>query len=607
MKVTKNIYGLGLSVALSGMLLASCTDANDWEVDASFDRLFGTKQSSFTVTEGAVTAEVKWDATVNTEYYIIEVSTDSLYNDIPMGAENSIVYGEDGSITQSPYTLTGLLGETTYYLRIKSMSKDKQSNWVYLPDYKFTTDKEQILNEPSETEITDESVSLTWEAGLEVTHITYTQDGALVTYELTDEEKAAGKVTLMGLNPNTEYTVTIYNGEIVRGEIEVTTGMSVEVESEVSEITQHSAVFTWTEGVGRLTGYVLLKGDVYPSDETQNALSVEEETACRLELNNLEPSTMYTVAIMRDKVVRARKVFQTAVGIPSDYTQVTLTSRDDWAGALNDNSGKLAIIIPQGTTIDLTANTSFQTEIPAAVTSLILWGEEGEDNTQKPTFKTRGLSLSGDKSEVRFYNLNVESNGTSNYIFRQKGTGTIESLSFESCNIANAAGVFCERDKGSGTLKNLSFSDCVLTNIGNYSVVYTTTNYIVNKVTMTNSTVNGCTGNMFRVAQTEPYSLEITASTLYNASQALVRSDGYNSANIFTISNTLIGTVNTTTPNNNNSVTGTNVYTTSDCYSVNWAIKTELEATDLFEDPANGIFVVKAADYKAYGDPRWNK
>lgn len=607
MKAIKYICGLGLSVVLSGMLFTSCTDANDWGVDTSFDRLFGTKQSSFTVTEGAVSAEVKWDATVNTEYYIIEVSTDSLYDDIPMGAENSIVYGEDGSIIQSPYTITGLLGETTYYLRIKSMSKDKQSNWVYLPDYKFTTDKEQILNEPSETEITDEAVSLTWEAGLEVTHITYTQDGTLVTYELSDEEKAVGKVTLMGLNPNTEYTITIYNGEVARGEIEVTTSMSVEVESEVSEISQHSAVFTWTEGVGRLTGYVLLKGDIYPSDETQNALSAEEETACRIELNNLEPSTTYTVAIMRDKVVRARKVFQTAVGIPSDYTQVTLTSRDEWAGALNDNSGKLAIIIPQGVTIDLTANTSFQTEIPAAITSLILWGEEGEDNMQKPTFKTRGLSLSGDKSEVRFYNLNVESNGTSNYIFRQKGTGTIESLSFESCNVANAAGVFCERDNGSGTLRNLSFSDCVVTNIGNYSVVYTTTNYIVNKITMVNSTVNGCTGNMFRVAQTEPYSLEITASTLYNASQALIRSDGYNSANIFTISNTLMGTVNTTTPNNNSSVTGTNVYTTSDCYSVNWATKTELSATDLFEDPASGNFVVKAADYKAYGDPRWNK
>lgn len=607
MKAIKYIYGLGLSAVLSGMLFTSCTDANDWGVDTSFDRLFGTKQSSFTVTEGAVSAEVKWDATVNTEYYIIEVSTDSLYDDIPMGAENSIVYGEDGSIIQSPYTITGLLGETTYYLRIKSMSKDKQSNWVYLPDYKFITDKEQILNEPSETEITDEAVSLTWEAGLEVTHITYTQDGTLVTYELSDEEKAVGKVTLMGLNPNTEYTITIYNGEVARGEIEVTTSMSVEVESEVSEISQHSAVFTWTEGVGRLTGYVLLKGDIYPSDETQNALSAEEETACRIELNNLEPSTTYTVAIMRDKVVRARKVFQTAVGIPSDYTQVTLTSRDEWAGALNDNSGKLAIIIPQGVTIDLTANTSFQTEIPAAITSLILWGEEGEDNMQKPTFKTRGLSLSGDKSEVRFYNLNVESNGTSNYIFRQKGTGTIESLSFESCNVANAAGVFCERDNGSGTLRNLSFSDCVVTNIGNYSVVYTTTNYIVNKITMVNSTVNGCTGNMFRVAQTEPYSLEITASTLYNASQALIRSDGYNSANIFTISNTLMGTVNTTTPNNNSSVTGTNVYTTSDCYSVNWATKTELLATDLFEDPASGNFVVKAADYKAYGDPRWNK
>lgn len=607
MKILNHISGAGLALLFASLCVSSCTDGNDWGVDSAYDRLFGTKESSFSVSAGAVSAEVKWESTKDTEYYIIEASTDSLYDAIQMGAEGSLVYGEDGSITQSPYTITGLMGETTYYLRIKSVSKEKESNWVYLSDYKFTTDKEQILNEPSETEITDESVTLTWEAGLEVTHITYTQDGTLVTYELSDEEKAAGKVMLMGLNPNTEYTITIYNGEVARGEIEVTTSMSVEVESEVSEISQHSAVFTWTEGVGRLTGYVLLKGDIYPSDETQNALSAEEETACRIELNNLEPSTTYTVAIMRDKVVRARKVFQTAVGIPSDYTQVTLTSRDEWAGALNDNSGKLAIIIPQGVTIDLTANTSFQTEIPAAITSLILWGEEGEDNMQKPTFKTRGLSLSGDKSEVRFYNLNVESNGTSNYIFRQKGTGTIESLSFESCNVANAAGVFCERDNGSGTLRNLSFSDCVVTNIGNYSVVYTTTNYIVNKITMVNSTVNGCTGNMFRVAQTEPYSLEITASTLYNASQALIRSDGYNSANIFTISNTLMGTVNTTTPNNNSSVTGTNVYTTSDCYSVNWATKTELSATDLFEDPASGNFVVKAADYKAYGDPRWNK
>ena len=54
MKAIKYIYGLGLSAVLSGMLFTSCTDANDWGVDTSFDRLFGTKQSSFTVTEGAV-------------------------------------------------------------------------------------------------------------------------------------------------------------------------------------------------------------------------------------------------------------------------------------------------------------------------------------------------------------------------------------------------------------------------------------------------------------------------------------------------------------------------------------------------------------------------
>lgn len=519
MKAIKYIYGLGLSAVLSGMLFTSCTDANDWGVDTSFDRLFGTKQSSFTVTEGAVSAEVKWDATVNTEYYIIEVSTDSLYDDIPMGAENSIVYGEDGSIIQSPYTITGLLGETTYYLRIKSMSKDKQSNWVYLPDYKFTTDKEQILNEPSETEITDEAVSLTWEAGLEVTHITYTQDGTLVTYELSDEEKAAGKVTLMGLLAMTDYTFYIYNGEILRGEIEVTTGQSVMVESTMNNVAKNSATFSWDTSVGRLTGYYFAEGDVYPQ-EANHSLTDEQIASGKIELTGLEPNTTYTVAVMRDKTVRAMQIFKTEMGIPSDYTQVTVADASDWNNALAGNSGKLAIVLAGD--VDISNGTA---QIPSGITSLLVWG--GDDTSVKSyTFKTKGISFAGNMDAVELYNMNLISNGsTGNYIFDLNGiTANVTSLSVTSCDVSETRGVCRVRSGSSVKIENAQFSDCRFKEIGSYGLITQEGASVINNVVIKNSTYYPYSAGKYLLQNKASNSIRMTidSCTFYGFTYAIL-------------------------------------------------------------------------------------
>lgn len=609
MKVTKNIYGLGLSVALSGMLLASCTDANDWEVDASFDRLFGTKQSSFTVTEGAVTAEVKWDATVNTEYYIIEASTDSLYNDIPMGAENSIVYGEDGSITQSPYTLTGLLGETTYYLRIKSMSKDKQSNWVYLPDYKFTTDKEQILNEPSETEITDESVSLTWEAGLEVTHITYTQDGALVTYELTDEEKAAGKVTLMGLNPNTEYTVTIYNGEIVRGEIEVTTGQSVMVESTMSNVAKNSATFSWDTSVGRLTGYYFAEGDAYPQ-EANNSLTDEQIASGKLELTGLEPNTTYTVAVMRDKIVRAMQTFKTEMGIPSDYTQVTVAGVDDWNNALAGNSGKLAVVLAGD--VDISNGTA---QIPSDITSLLVWG--GDDTSVKSyTFKTKGISFAGNMDAVELYNLNLISNGSGgNYIFDLNGiTANVTSLSVTSCDVSETRGVCRVRSSSSVKMGSVQINDCRLKEIGSYGLITQEGSSVINNVVIKNSTYYPYSAGKYLLQNKASNSIRMTieSCTFYGFSYAIL--DNQSGGFEVSISNTVFGGIGTKRKFAQEIASCVidkceNVFLTSGNSFESTIGEQVLEYSDedLFNAPSTYDFTIKVADYKNFGDPYWNK
>lgn len=609
MKAIKYIYGLGLSAVLSGMLFTSCTDANDWGVDTSFDSLFGTKQSSFTVTEGAVSAEVKWDATVNTEYYIIEVSTDSLYDDIPMGAENSIVYGEDGSIIQSPYTITGLLGETTYYLRIKSMSKDKQSNWVYLPDYKFTTDKEQILNEPSETEITDEAVSLTWEAGLEVTHITYTQDGTLVTYELSDEEKAVGKVTLMGLLAMTDYTFYIYNGEILRGEIEVTTGQSVMVESTMNNVAKNSATFSWDTSVGRLTGYYFAEGDVYPQ-EANHSLTDEQIASGKIELTGLEPNTTYTVAVMRDKTVRAMQIFKTEMGIPSDYTQVTVADASDWNNALAGNSGKLAIVLAGD--VDISNGTA---QIPSGITSLLVWG--GDDTSVKPyTFKTKGISFAGNMDAVELYNMNLISNGsTGNYIFDLNGiTANVTSLSVTSCDVSETRGVCRVRSGSSVKIENAQFSDCRFKEIGSYGLITQEGASVINNVVIKNSTYYPYSAGKYLLQNKASNSIRMTidSCTFYGFTYAIL--DNQAGGFEVNISNTIFGGIGT----KRKFAQEISSCIIEKCENVFLASGNSFESTigeqvleysdeDLFNAPSAYDFTVKVADYKNFGDPYWNK
>ena len=122
--------------------MTSCTDDNDWSVDASYDRLFHSIE--FSVTPLDDRAEVSFKKMPNTDYYIVEYSTDSLSNDIPMGGtEHSVV---DSSFVDTPDSIYNLDGNTEYYIRIKGRSySGKSSNWKYLDNFKFKTKAEQII------------------------------------------------------------------------------------------------------------------------------------------------------------------------------------------------------------------------------------------------------------------------------------------------------------------------------------------------------------------------------------------------------------------------------------------------------------------------------
>lgn len=224
MKNLKYIAGWGAMTLLTVFTSVSCTDGNDWEVDHSYDRLFSVVSSSLSVSSETTTAEVKWTKTPNTEYYILEVSKDSLYDEIPMNGENATVFGEDKSIVESPYVLSNLDSDSKYFIRIKALSSVKtESKWTYLEKYSFKTKAEQILD--GVTNITGRSAVVSWNSTLKVTHLLLHKDGEEegLKLVLTDADKSIGTYKLTELESKTGYVVSIWNDNVQRGILKFTT------------------------------------------------------------------------------------------------------------------------------------------------------------------------------------------------------------------------------------------------------------------------------------------------------------------------------------------------------------------------------------------------
>lgn len=475
MKKLTHIIKTGAFALLTSLSVAACIDGNDWET-ISGNRLFGT--TSFSVEPAAITAEAKWDATPNTEYYIIEASREQMDDNMPMGsASGSIVYGEDQSIKKSPYTLTGLLGETTYYLRIKSVASGKESRWIYLEDGTFETSKEEILGTIPSENITEETILITWEAGLEVTHfIIKAGIDAPITKEITSEEVAAGQKLIEGLLPGTEYTFSIYNGEIKRGETTAMTVMPEMVDFTSVTPTKTSVSLVWDPeaiqtGSTTVSHYAWCEGDRTPSvSDHYTALTVEQISQGQLNFDGLEPSTTYTVALMRGTYVRALTTFTTAKGIPSGYTRVVVTNKEEWNTAISSNTGKVAMLIPSGTTLDITSATAI---IPNTITSLLIWGaDESEEKAAiQPDIRLKGLSFAdgGGYETIEFYNLYLHHDNNENnfVVYHQNNNATIQNLILESCKVDKIRGIFRFKN-ATGSCSNCIINNCLIENIGSY-------------------------------------------------------------------------------------------------------------------------------------------
>lgn len=556
MKTMNKILGMAL-LSLSLVPFASCTDDNDWDVDSSHDRLFGVNREDLTLSEGDTWVEVSFTGMRGTEYYIIEVSTDSLTDEMGMGASpNSIVYGEDMSITASPDTIRGLTGDTKYYLRMKAMSSQtKESRWVYFDNgdggTSFRTLAEQIFIE-SEILRGDTYMELKWTPGAEVTNIIVTpSDGSEpMNIDLRNNADAIanGEYRVEGLTPSTTYTFEIYNEDTRRGTLTLATMASMP-----------SADY------------------LYPLPSTVTVIS---------------QSLLDDIAAEAIAQSGNADNYSVTIGIPAGST-ISMYGTDEETGEQTN------VTIPDGMSVTFFG---------------IAGGETPTLNMDK------GIDIGGSHAYIRFDNVRLVDTGCQ-YFINQSDACTIGGdLSFSNCTMTDfERSIIRMQSDAAKSINEVNIDNCVMTNMsyGNgYSVLYwNNAAYTVGTVNITNTTFDTFARSFLEVTNSNTGTINISNSTFYNGpASGRYFIDANNCAQadvnltrcIFALSPDPTNCRGIRTPNGN--VVINEVYFTNDFVLTSNAFEPttqlELSSTQLFLNPAEHDFTIQERGIEA-GDPRW--
>ena len=228
---TKKIYVLW--VALLSIFVLSCEiNPNDWDHDASYDRLFRTTYFSSSELD-PTSIQLRYFGVNEATKYVFEFSEgDSLeFNNIVRTDEILVdtltPYAESTSITQTEFRtwFLDLKGTTRYSVRMKAVNEVDNVESGYF-ELSFMTPNEQIFTKFTASV---DKMTLNWEKSAKVTHLEYWKkvaDGVepeVQTLTLSDTQKASGQATISGLLSGTSYVVRIYNNDTRRGELQIKT------------------------------------------------------------------------------------------------------------------------------------------------------------------------------------------------------------------------------------------------------------------------------------------------------------------------------------------------------------------------------------------------
>nr|WP_319397728.1 DUF5123 domain-containing protein [uncultured Carboxylicivirga sp.] len=220
-----------LVIAALSMITIACDDNIDPVItELVTERAFSPANLEARVSQD-VNVRMLWDINPGISYYEVEFYTDTT-NIIE---ENLYERVSEISPDNVPFTYEGLPGDTAIYARVKAISSYEGTDPSYWSSVIFETNAENIFTEPT---LGGEEVTLFWSPGAKVSHIIITQGETDTKRELTDTEIEAGSAIITGLIFETDYTASIYNNDVKRGNIDFTTlpdGILLNSESDIEE------------------------------------------------------------------------------------------------------------------------------------------------------------------------------------------------------------------------------------------------------------------------------------------------------------------------------------------------------------------------------------
>ncbi|MFV0365820.1 MAG: DUF4957 domain-containing protein [Mangrovibacterium sp.] len=211
-----------------------------------------------------VNARVYWDDVKNAERFNVAFFIDSLGQDLAnldfeSDAFVKIEYNVGSTTSADPYVAYSLPQDTALTVYVQAVSLlEGTANSKWTPVY-FETKAENII---SSIETTNSVIRVTWEAGAAATVVKMLADDVETEHLLTADEIAAGAVELEAA-PGTTYTISIWNGDAVRGETTATTKPDGTVVSEGADLA--TAIAEAADGA-----VLLLEGGVYAFEAETN-------------------------------------------------------------------------------------------------------------------------------------------------------------------------------------------------------------------------------------------------------------------------------------------------------------------------------------------------
>jgi hypothetical protein len=232
---------------------SSCEDSNIEEITSlKTDQVFSPTGLSAVVIS-KVNVKLEWKVVNGAKSYTIEIFDNANFTGTPVKLIPNV------TAVQVPYTVTGLAGNTQYYVRVKAIG-DGISDSKYV-SAGFKTEPEQIFQDIAAGKLTATSVTLNWPVGENVSTITLSPGG--VSRAVTPAELAAGEVTFTGLTPKTAYTATLLLNSAIRGTKTFTTPAQLPTGADVVVLTATDDLAAMITAATKSTRFVILEGTKY--------------------------------------------------------------------------------------------------------------------------------------------------------------------------------------------------------------------------------------------------------------------------------------------------------------------------------------------------------